>query len=264
MMRRCRDGLAYRDHPTAGAARGTLLFVHGLGESGLCFEGLLREPRLGAYDRMAVDLPGYGATAWDAEPRSLAACAALVARWLLPLAPPVVLVGHSMGGVVGQLLLEQPGPHLAVVRAFVDIEGNLSPSDCTYSGPAAAQERDSFLEHGAARLLDRLYRDGAHDAPLRSYFVSCSLCDPRAYHHHARELVDLSRREDLARRLGELPLPAVYVHGNPRGTGPRSLELLRRAGVESVAIDGAGHWPFLDRHAELVGALAAFLDRVLG
>jgi pimeloyl-ACP methyl ester carboxylesterase len=261
MMRRCRDGLAYREHPAAGAARGTLLFVHGLGESGLCFERLLMEPRLGAFDRLAVDLPGYGATAWDAEPRSLAACAELVARWLLPLAPPVVLVGHSMGGVVGQLLLELPGDHRTRIGAFVNVEGNLSPGDCTFSGPAAAQESEVFVETGFGLLLDRLARGGERDPALRSYHASCRTCDPRAYHRSSLELVEASYHEDLALRLAALALPRTYLHGRPRGTGEHSLALLRAAGVEAVAIDDAGHWPFLDQPDAFVEALRAFLDR---
>ncbi|HUP21344.1 MAG TPA: alpha/beta hydrolase [Thermoanaerobaculia bacterium] len=260
MRRRFRDGLAYRESLSKGAPLGTLLFVHGLGESGLCFEGLLEEEKLEAFCRVAVDLPGYGASPWDHDPRSLTACAELLAGWLLPLESPVVVLGHSMGGVVAQLLLELPGPHHAQLRAFADVEGNLSPPDCTFSGPVAAQERGAFLANGYERLLERLYQDGARDLALRSYFVSCRLCDPRAYHRHSGELVEVSQREDLAQRLAALTLPKLYLHGSPRGTGARSLALLRDAGVPSIAIDGAGHWPFLDRHDAVVDALVAFLD----
>jgi pimeloyl-ACP methyl ester carboxylesterase len=263
MRRRFRDGLAYLESLPKGAPLGSLLFVHGLGESGLCFEGLLEEKRLDGFCRVAVDLPGYGASPWDHDPRSLSACAELLARWLLPLESPIIVLGHSMGGVVGQLLLELPGPHHARVRAFADIEGNLSPPDCAFSGPVAAQERGAFLANGHQRLLERLYQDGARDLALRSYFVSCRLCDPRAYHRHSVELVEVSLREDAAQRLAALAVPKLYVYGSPRGTGGHSLALLRDAGVASIAIDGAGHWPFLDRHDAFVDALVAFLDSVV-
>lgn len=262
MTRRCRSGLASREQPAArGAARATLLFVHGLGESGLCFEGLLRDRRFDAFDRIALDLPGYGASPWDDEPRSLRSCAEVLAGALESLAPPIILIGHSMGAVIGQLLLERPGPHTARVSGFVDVEGNVSLADCTFSGPAAAQERGAFLTVGFDRLLERLYREGAEDPALRSYFVSCSLCDRRVYHLHSSELVEASRREDLAGRLGALAMPRLYLHGHPRGTGAHSLELLRRAGVETVAIDDAGHWPFLDQPARFAGELERFLLR---
>jgi pimeloyl-ACP methyl ester carboxylesterase len=260
MRRRVRDGLAYRESPAKRAPRGTLLFVHGLGESGHCFEGLLGERKLEAFCRVAVDLPGYGASPWDHDPRSLPACAELLSRWLLPLESPIVVLGHSMGGVVGQLLLELPGPHHSKLRAFVDIEGNLSPPDCAFSGPVAAQDGDAFLANGYPSLLERLYQDGARDLALRSYFVSCRLCDPRAYHRHSAELFEVSQREDLAQRLAALTLPKLYVHGSPRGTGARSLALLRDAGVPSIAIDDAGHWPFLDQHDAVADTLVEFLD----
>jgi pimeloyl-ACP methyl ester carboxylesterase len=260
VRRRHRDGLAYLEEAAVGAAQGTLLLVHGLGESSLCFEGLLREPCLHRFDRVAVDLPGYGASPWDREPRSLEPCAEELARWLLPLAPPVVVLGHSMGGVLGQLLLELDGPHRSRVRAFVNVEGNVSLADCTFSGPAAAQDRAMFLEAGFAQLLARLRDEGGRDPSLARYYVSCSLCDPRAYHRHSVELVATSRAEDLADRLAASDLPSIYVHGSPRGTGRRSLELLGRAGVTCREIAPAGHWPFLDQHAAFVDVLAGFLD----
>jgi pimeloyl-ACP methyl ester carboxylesterase len=65
-------------------------------------------------------------------------------------------------------------------------------------------------------------------------------------------------------RISLIPLRRRLLrHGSPRGTGARSLELLREAGVPAIAIDDAGHLPFLDRPDRFVEALQAFVERVV-
>ena len=50
----------------------TVLWIHGLGESGLCFERLLARPDLADWQHVVADLPGYGRTAWPTAPRKMA------------------------------------------------------------------------------------------------------------------------------------------------------------------------------------------------
>jgi len=60
-----REREAHQAQPPAGA----LLYIHGLGESGLCFEPLLASPRLATWRQLTIDLPGYGKSPWrDARP----------------------------------------------------------------------------------------------------------------------------------------------------------------------------------------------------
>lgn len=239
------------------APSATLFYVHGLGESGLGFEGLLRS--LAEYRQLALDLPGYGKSPWSSEPLTLAQHAELLASWLARRdEPQVVVVGHSMGGVIGQLLCEGWPER---VRAFVNVEGNLSFDDCTYSSRAERSSLADFLASGYERLCDDVYRGGLSDPALRTYYASVRMCDPRAFHLGSRELVALSRQETLAGRFAGLGLPRVYLHGRPRGTGDRSLGLLRRAGAPPArAIEGAGHWPFLDQPVAFARELRAFLE----
>ncbi len=77
---------------------------------------------------------------------------------------------------------------------------------------------------------------------------------------NSQDLVAASGSEAGARRLAALDAKVVYVHGTPRGTCDGSLELLEQAGIEKIRIEGAGHWPFLDRHDAFVEAMAGFLD----
>lgn len=238
-------------------APGTLLYVHGLGESGHSFEPLLVHPALAAWRQLAPDLPGHGRSLWPDPPLTFSGCVDALAAWLAGAAAgPVVVLGHSMGGVLAQLLAER---HPERVRGLVNVEGNISAADCIYSARIAGLSLPELLAGGFDRLLAEVYEGGVAEAPLRTYFTSLSLADPRALHRNARELVELSEEERLAGRMGALGQPSVYLLGSPRGTGAHSQGLLRAAGVAVRAIEGAGHWVYLDQPEAFVGELTSFL-----
>jgi len=237
--------------------REPILYLHGLGESGLCFERLARHPLLAELPQLIPDLPGYGRSPWPAEPLSFVALVDHLAEWLTARGQrPVTVVGHSLGGVLALLLTER---HANLVARVVDVDGNICADDCVFSGQAAAMSLDEFCTGGFDDMRGRIYLDGTEDEALRGYYASLRLCDPRAYHLGSTELVQASRRGDLATRLARLAAPVLYVAGAPDGASPRSRELLDRAGVRTVEIGPAGHWPFIDDADGFVAALMAFL-----
>ena len=252
-------GMLVREYAGAGSPR-TLLWIHGLGGDGAGFEPIVRHPGLSDFRHLIPDLPGYGQSPWADEPLTLVAHASLLAGWLRErVEAPVMLVAHSMGGAVGQLLAEARPEALA---AFVNVEGNVSPGDCTVSATVAGQTLEDFVARGFEALLDGVRRGGEKDAALRGYYESLRLCDPRAYHLNARELVEMSGKEDLARRMAALPVPSWYVAGVPGGAAPRSLELLEMAGVPTVRICASGHCPFIDRPDEFAREVVRMLASV--
>lgn len=242
----------------AGRGSVSLVYVHGLGESGLGFEPLLAHDRLAGWRQLAVDMPGYGKSPWCEEPLPLDAQAERLVRWLESRAiAEVIVVGHSMGGVIGAELCRRLAGR---VRGFLNVEGNVSLGDCGFSSRASASTREGFMEEGFDRLLDELYRAGLDDPAQRTYYSSMRFCDPRAYHLNSLELVETSRREEQAERMAALGVPGLYVLGNPRGTGAESRALLERAGVEWRAVENAGHWPFLDQTEKFLDVMCSFLD----
>lgn len=237
--------------------QGILVYIHGLGESGLCFEHLLAHAGLGEWRQIILDLPGYGRSIRMAEPLSLSEHADYVAGWLrnnvlTENKMPIIVIGHSMGGVVGLLLCERH-PDLAI--KFVNVEGNISKDDCQFSALAAAQEVEEFLDSGFDELRNRIFAEGEKDLAKQGYYVSLRLADPRAFHLNSVELVEVSARECLATRLAAVVPPVYYLAGVPDGISERSKELLTQAGITWTAIEPAGHWPFLDQPEPFVSAL---------
>ncbi len=260
--RTCVHGMYVRERGPGGdlTDHGTLLFLHGLGESGLCFEKLLKHSGLACRQLLIPDLPGYGRSPWTAAPLTMVAQADHLADWLRETGRGrVVVVGHSLGGVLGLLLCER---HPDLAAALIDVDGNKCLDDCVFSSQAMAYDLAGFMASGHERLCEIVHRLGRSDLSHRGYYVSLRLCDPCLYPLHSRELVEMSEREDLAHRLANLPVPHLYIAGVPDGAAPRSRELLDLAGVNWIAVQPAGHWPFLDRPDAFVTAVIRFLDDI--
>lgn len=259
--RRFEDGV-YLRLVKAEKPAGTLIYIHGLGDSGLGFERLISDRRLADWTHVVPDLPGYGKSDWPDRPMPLHEHAALIAAMIAGrrIAPAVVL-GHSMGGVIGLMLCEQ---HPELVQAFINVEGNISLDDCIFSGKAIAYRQEEFLTAGRAALLDEICRAGVTDLPLRTYYASMQMCDARAIYLNSGELVTLSSPEKLARRLAALEIRQLYLAGHPRGSGRRSGQLLDEAKVPWEAVENAGHWPFIDQPDDFIQRVLRFLGETSG
>ncbi len=236
-----------------------IVWIHGLGESSLCYEAISRHSALQQHRHVLIDLPGYGHSPRPDEAYRLDAAATELASWLPALGEPAILIGHSMGGVIGQLVAERAP---TAVRAFLNIEGNLSLGDCTYSGRASRYPLNAFLASGFDELRDGIYRDGVNNLPLRGYYASMRFADPKVLHRHSLDLVELSTPEDLATRFTKLAVPALYVAGSPDGACKRSKELLGSSVARWQLVEPAGHWPFLDQPDDFANLVADFVAKL--
>jgi len=242
-----------------GPAGGTpVVWVHGLGESGLCFEGIVTHPRLGGRRHLIPDLPGYGRSAPQAPPQDFASLADHLVAWLdVRGEGQVDLVGHSLGGVIVLILAER---HPDRVRRLVDVDGNKSAADCVYSGRALEWSSDDFVRGGFDALRADIGEAAGSDPAVLGYVRSLALTDGSTFRAHAEELVRLSGLEELAHRLSALEIPARYIAGVPGGAPPRSLALLHAAGLEPIRVEPSGHWPFVDQPDDF----AEILEGILG
>lgn len=214
-----------------------VVWIHGLGESSVSFEPVLA--KLPGYEHVLVDMPGYGRAAWPATPHSLPALADHLAAWL---PPDSVVIGHSMGGVLATLIAERTR-----VRGIVDIDGNLTRGDCTFSAEAQAYSLEDFVDHGFSAMRAKVYADGVTRPELRTYHAAMCFASPHVFHRHACELVELSTAGTLGPGLAALAVPNLFIAGVPDGICAESRALLDRLGARWVGIEPAGHWVYVDQ-----------------
>lgn len=253
------DGMYIRQFTFSNISRKNILYIHGLGESGLCFNELIKNKRLNPWSHFIVDLPGYGKSPWKKQSLTLEGHADHLANWLKQgKINNLVVLGHSMSGVIGLILCEKY-PHL--IDAFINVEGNISIEDCGFSKKIAVYSLDDLIDHGLENIKNNVYHDGIKDKSLRLYYPSLSFCDPHVLHLNATELVEISQTDELAKRQGDLKIPHIYILGKPGGAGKYSQKLLTASGIKWTAIENSGHWPFIDQPERFILEMLRFLNK---
>ena len=241
-----------------------ILWIHGLGESGLCFEKIVRHELFSSYRHLIPDLPGYGRSLHPDRPLSLEESADHLAFWLNSRGVrKVIVAGHSLGAIIGLILTRN---HPDLVTHLIDIDGNKSIKDCAYSGKAVGVELDEFVQRSFPEMLDKIYFSGSNSEAVsgqafRGYYVSLRLCHLATFYKQSLELVAYSKGERLAEDLKKCGKPNIYIAGHPGGADKRSLELLEQAGVETVKLSPSGHWPFVDCPQKFAEVVYEFLGR---
>jgi pimeloyl-ACP methyl ester carboxylesterase len=229
-----------------------VVWIHGLGESSVSFEAAIA--RLPGYTHVLVDLPGCGRSPWPEAAASIDDTADAIAAWIAS-DPPAILIGHSLGGVLATLVAER-----TAVRGVIDIDGNLTRGDCTFSEAAAAYSRDAFVARGFDEMRAKIYADGTTRADLRGYHAALMFASPHVFHRHASELVELSMTSTLAPRLAALGgEKALFITGATDGVCPDSRALLDAHAVPWIGIEGAGHWVYIDQPEAFTSHVARFL-----
>ncbi len=234
-----------------------VLWIHGLGESGLCFESFVGHPHLNRWPHIVPDLHGYGLSLEPDSPFSIVETVDHLARWIQATQKrPLHVVGHSLGGVFALLLAER---YPELICSLIDIDGNKSLDDCAYSGHMTSAADKAEAKQVFATLLQDVQQVGQNDAASQGYYTSLLRCDPATFYRHSIELVEFSKQETLARRLAALTIPKLYIAGYPGGASLRSLELLAKANIPTQHIADSGHWPFIDHPNQTADAIATFI-----
>jgi pimeloyl-ACP methyl ester carboxylesterase len=246
--------------PISGAlGRGPVIaLVHGLGShAGHWLPAarlLARRHRV-----VLVDLPGHGQSAMP-QPFSLARAAqALDLALGREGTEPLVLVGHSLGGLVAAAeACERPGR----VRALVLVETALRPQ-VEGRDRAAALEA---LREDYQRLVRDAYRAfGRDSAQGEALYREVAAMDPAV----VRPWIRLAFRADLSARVARLQCPLLVVlaprswpEGEPWPVTAAALGYAQAPQVRAVRLDGCGHFVMLDRPAALAHLIERFVDEL--
>lgn len=219
--------------------------------------------RLG-YPSHAWDQPGYGKSA-TVEPYDFEQVSAALRRLIEALGgEPVVLVGHSMGGMVAQeayarfpelvkalvLCFTSPafaGADTAFAREF--IAARLAPLD---AGQTMAQI--------AARLMPTMRGTQSDPEGLALAERVMAEVPPETYRKAVRMLTTFDRRRELA----AIRVPTLLIAGTDDRTAPPAVmqKMAQKIpGAEYVLLEGCGHLGPMDQPQAFNAALEDFLRR---
>ncbi len=266
------DGRARRPlavHRYGRPGRPRVVLLHGLTDAGTTWPDLVRHWD-DDWDVIAPDLRGHGRSPRftdDELDRAPDVMLADVLDLLDAQPAPVVLVGHSLGGLLAlRAALERPD----AVRALV-LEDPAKPDGI----PTREGDRTVFVAHpdvvtGVESSLVATERDRAaevarmrretawSDAEIEAWADSRPLVD-RAYVRRGLFLGELAWEELFA----ALAVPTLLVLPGDAPMAP-CPELVDNPLVRRVAVDGAGHCVRRDQPAAYHAAVDAFLTEHIG
>ncbi len=224
---------------------------------------------------IAVDLPGYGQSPPFDERTTIPRYAELLANLIETVSDgPVVLVGHSMGGMISiTLALKYPVLVERMVLLSPTISGRLSTSINFLISPITMMERFglgsllvSSVERTVVGLTDRLMRPvsfAERSGITREDYERIRLDARRPGQGKVRAECFMAMQEnDLSGRLSKVETPTLILWGAEDNTVP-----LRDAGVvadewptaDLRIIPKAGHWPHFETPDTTRRQVAAYL-----
>ncbi|MGH3494729.1 MAG: alpha/beta fold hydrolase [Mycobacterium sp.] len=226
----------------------TFVLVHGGWHGAWCWERLVPRLHAAGHTVIAVDLPGYGEDHTPVRDITLQAYADKVLAAVDAAAEPVVLVGHSLGGIVISTVAEQRPERIAhlVYLAALMLPRGVSPLQFAQTTPEHYDwlslyriiEPDKGIHWIVADRVRELFLNDADDADVA--WVTKRL--QRDYLGPLSSPVQVT-----AQRWGSIPrtyIEALYDRAISLAEQRRMQRLSPGATVHSLA---TGHSPFITR-----------------
>ncbi len=247
--------------------RKSILFVHGLGDSGLSFEDVFNDQRFDNYNLVVPDFIGYGRSSGAADKKRYSYDWHVKRLWKLVKKlklKNLIVVGHSMGGDLTTLLCHSD--KASIIKKYINIEGDITQFDQTISRAAVQAHKggrfDRWFESG---LIKRIVFDNlGHLRSGRLYFASLSFCRPEALLENAIELVarnnklDGEFKSEIGKIYSELTIPRVFCYGTD-SLSKETIEFLKQNNLETKAFEGIGHCPMTDCSEEFYSFLYDYI-----
>jgi len=251
----CLDDQSVHLHRRGGRQPTAIWLVHGLGDWAETWCEVLTSPTLAGWDLWAQDLPGFGRSARLAGPSpTVESLVARLVELIETLTPDrrVIVVGHSLGGVLVTLLAEQRPPWLAGV---VNVEGNMTVEDCFISGSVVSSpDPRGWYEEFLGRAWAAA--DRGNEA-MRRYAQGLEQGDQVTFLRCCRDLVQLSEGDRIGQRYQALAVPRLYCHGDALSVS--SVAMLDQAAEAVRRFPGTSHWVQIDASDRFSSALATWL-----
>jgi pimeloyl-ACP methyl ester carboxylesterase len=247
--------------PAVGPTRSPrLLFVHGGYATAGCWDAYFL-PYFSArgFDCRALDLAGHGGS--DGRQRldsfGLDDYVEDVTQVVQGIAEPLILIGHSMGSVVVERVLEQQPAQAAILMAPVPPGGILGATmNIAFSQPSFFGEQERAMQGKYSEKALRTIRDVYYSRETKTEDL---IRFGRLFQSESRRaILDLTL---LAMRIGgrRPKLPVLVTGGEADAVFQPSLLSFTasRWQADAAIIPGAGHTLMLDAHWQAAAAKIA-------
>ncbi len=236
--------------------KGTVLYLHGLGCSKSDFLGATEIESLQVYSLIALDFPGHGDTSYQ-EKLGMDDLVEIVNLFNEKLnLNDLILIGHSMGGLVALLLAEK---YAKKVKIFINVEGNLKAEDCFFSSQVTEADFGIFEREIFQNFKHKL--SSSENIGFKKYAKLLEQHKPtKAFYDYCPSLVRYSNNGQLIDKFLSLKIPKLFVHGS-ENSGLSYIPELNKNGCEVAEISDSNHFPHHDNPIEFYDVISNFLNK---
>ena len=236
----------------------TLLYLHGGACSKDDFLEATSVKELNGYTIFAFDFPGCGNSPYPKDQKLNVDDLAEITKKIIEKLnlKNIVLIGHSMGGLVAMLYLEKYKKALA----FISIEGNLAPENCVFSREVAHKaEFEEFKNKNFPKLQESLSK--SENIGFQKWVKTLKKSSPQAFYDYCPSIVQYSDSGEVLKNYINLDIPTLYVYGSENTDNLKFLATMKEHNCEIAEIANSNHFPFYDNPSEFYEVIFNFLKR---
>jgi pimeloyl-ACP methyl ester carboxylesterase len=237
----------------------TILLLHGLGGAKENYYEACKSAALTGHRLICMDNPGTGSsTYYEDMPLNVDDLTEIIALFIAQLElKDFVLIGTSMGGLTTLLYLKHYGTEK--VKAYINIEGNLMPEDCMFSGKVVQHKFDEFEQLFPLKIKE-MVRNGNTGYHIIANNLALNT-NVRSYFEYSFQTVEYSATGELLDQFIQLKLPKLFIYGE-HNSKLSYIPTLLKHNVPTHAVSDSDHFIFYDNPKELYETIGAFINEL--
>jgi pimeloyl-ACP methyl ester carboxylesterase len=234
-----------------------LVFVHGWSCDRTYWKGQLA-PFSRNYKVLAIDLAGHGESGFGRENWTMEAFGEDVAAVVQTLdLKKVIMIGHSMGGVV----IAEAARHLrgrVAGLVMVDQYKNLGPGMTPEEVELLATRLRIHFTDSVRAFVRRMFLPGSDSSLVEWVATDMSSAPPVIALEAFKNTLNYSRR--MPKTFSELKLPVIAINDTRRSTDVASM---KQYGVEVMIMTGVGHFMMMEDPGKFNELLETAIKKIL-
>ncbi len=225
-----------------------IICLHGLKSNKHLFDPIFTIEELKNYSILALDFVGFGESDKPKDFSYNPADQTKIVKTLIEQigAQKINLIGHSVGGMVGTLLLNESGEKII---SFINLEGNLVGKDCSASAEVISQSFEQFKNHAFTELKALLDQDKLQAVNQVPDFV---------FYKTSQSIVDWSKSEKLLDIFINTKQRKLFVYGEKNKS---KIDVLDNK-VPVAEIPNSGHFMLTDNSEYTWEIIRDFITKI--
>ncbi len=266
------EGVSFLRKTELNPDKKTLLFIHGLGDSGTNYIDLFKSELADNFNLIIPDLLGCGKSSsiqnytFKKQVETIIAHIKYLEVQNNIELNNVILVAHSMGAAHGLLLYDSELRDK--IKAFVSVEGTVTQYGAFISKHVFSN-KDNFVSWFDKFKYVTILSDLASNfVSLKKYYASLEFCDPQAFLENGIELYEISTclnqdNKNLAgKRFLDIEIPKVYCYGS-QSLCKESLGFLLNHRLPVKEFNTSSHFVMQECTEDFVEFLISWADSVI-